>query len=265
LATDAPHTVSFGYPAFDPQGPKLATKAGLPNPVVFGPCYTAEQPGPDTETCPVPPAATPPAYTGNGFWNSGVIAPGQSFSMTFAPDAEANVYTYGCLLHRFMGSALEVVEADADRVSPAEVASETEHHRVSLLAANGRIAEPAAAGEGVVTAGWGNTLAAFNRFSPAVTRVKAGQTVTWQTASPFEPHTVTFESRFKSAEDAGVFTPGGVKSGARYTGGFAHSGIFGPEPFFPKGPFSLTFTKPGTYSYVCVLHPGMAGQVVVTP
>ena len=27
--------------------------------------------------------------------------------------------------------------------------------------------------------------------------------------------------------------------------------------------FSLTFTKAGTYSYVCVLHPGMAGQVVV--
>ncbi|HET9772022.1 MAG TPA: plastocyanin/azurin family copper-binding protein [Acidimicrobiia bacterium] len=263
-STDAPHTVSFGLPAFDPQGPKLSTKAGLPNPVVFGPCFTSEQPGPDTETCPTPPPATPPAYTGTGFWNSGVIAPGQSFSMTFAPEAEATVYNYGCLLHRFMSSALEVVESDADRESPAEVAREAEHHRTSLLASNGRIAEPVAA-QGIVTAGWGNTLAAFNRFSPAVTRVKAGQTVTWQTASPFEPHTVTFESPFKSPEDPGVFTPGGARSGARYSGGFAHSGIFGPEPFFPKGPFSLTFTKPGTYSYVCVLHPGMAGQVEVTP
>jgi plastocyanin len=27
---------------------------------------------------------------------------------------------------------------------------------------------------------------------------------------------------------------------------------------------SLEFTKPGTYSYVCILHPGMAGQVDVT-
>jgi plastocyanin len=263
-STDAPHTVSFGLPAFDPQGPQVVTKAGVPNPVVFGPCYTPDQPGPDAETCPVPPPASPPAYGGSGFWNSGVIAPGQSVSMTFAPEIEPNVYTYSCLLHRFMSSALEVVGSDADRETPAEVTAEVDHHRTSVVAANERIAEPAAA-EGVVTAGWGNTLAAINRFSPAAVRIKAGQTVTWQTASPFEPHTVTFESPFKTPEDNGALTPGGVKSGARYAGGFAHSGIFGPEPFFPKGPFSLTFTKPGTYSYVCVLHPGMAGQVEVTP
>jgi plastocyanin len=31
------------------------------------------------------------------------------------------------------------------------------------------------------------------------------------------------------------------------------------------GNFSLTFTKAGSYGYVCLLHPGMAGTVVVQP
>ncbi|HEX2667565.1 MAG TPA: plastocyanin/azurin family copper-binding protein [Gammaproteobacteria bacterium] len=29
--------------------------------------------------------------------------------------------------------------------------------------------------------------------------------------------------------------------------------------------YSYTFTKPGTYSYYCTLHPFMKGKVVVTP
>jgi plastocyanin len=74
---------------------------------------------------------------------------------------------------------------------------------------------------------------------------------------------VTFESPFKSPEEPGTFVPGGVASGARYTKGFSNSGLFGAQPF-PTDSFSLVFTRAGTYSYICVLHPGMAGQVEVT-
>jgi len=93
--------------------------------------------------------------------------------------------------------------------------------------------------------------------------VKVGQSVTWKVGSPEEPHTVTFESPFKTPEDPGVLTPGGARSGARYSGGFAHSGLIGAKPF-ATDTFSLVFTKPGTYAYGCALHPGMGGQVVVT-
>jgi plastocyanin len=144
------------------------------------------------------------------------------------------------------------------------VATRAKRQASVALQAAAAMAEPAPpAGDPAVTAGWGNYVTAVNRFSPAVLNIKAGQTVTWKGASLAEPHTVTFDSPFKTPEDAGVFTPGGARAGARYSGGFAHSGLIGAKPF-PAETFSLVFTKPGTYPYVCVLHPGMAGQVVAT-
>jgi plastocyanin len=263
LSSQAPHTVTFGVPAFDDATPSLITKAGLENPVVFGPCYTAELPAPEAETCPTESPSEPPAYAGTGFWNSGVVAPGGKVALKIAEGTPVDTYIYSCLLHRNMAGQFEVVEKDSDRVAPAEVRKEGEHDRAALLAAAAKMAEPAPEAN-VVWAGWGNSLSAINRFGPPATTIKAGGTVTWKTASPFEAHTVTFESPFKTPGDAGVLTAGGVKSGARYSGGFAHSGLFGQKGF-PADSFSLVFTKPGTYSYVCVLHPGMAGQVEVTP
>lgn len=60
-STQAPHTVTFGAKAFAPEAPFPATKAGLANPVVFGPCYTDALPPPVSEACPAPPPATPPS------------------------------------------------------------------------------------------------------------------------------------------------------------------------------------------------------------
>jgi plastocyanin len=293
-STDVPHTVTFGVPPFDPAGPALLTTDGRPNPVVFEPCFAPTLPTAGTEACPAPPSASPPPYDGTGFWNSGVVPPGGRVTLQIAPpaapaapadpeaapeteaagEAEADppakpdatpTYLFGCLLHHYMGGHLEVVEQDADRRTPAEVAERAEENRASIMAVAQRQAEsPPAAGDGVtVAAGWGTKVVAVNQFAPAVTRVKAGQAVTWKALSPYEPHTVTFQSPFQAPDEPGVFVPGGVPSGGRYTSGLAHSGLLGPTPF-PADSYSLVFTKPGTYSYVCVLHPGMAGEVVVT-
>ena len=70
-------------------------------------------------------------------------------------------------------------------------------------------------------------------FSPATITVKAGSTVTWTNLDE-EPHTVF--------SDAGLF-----RSGALDT----------------KDSFSFTFDKPGTYHYLCTIHPKMLGTVVV--
>ena len=101
-------------------------------------------------------------------------------------------------------------------------------------------------------------------YDPKTITVKSGDTVTWKAANPFEPHTVTFESKFKSPADEGATVPAGVKSGGTYTGGFTSSGLFGPPPIYPGTEFSLKFTKAGTYNYVCAIHPAMAGTVTVT-
>ncbi|MGW3168588.1 cupredoxin domain-containing protein [Streptomyces sp. NPDC001153] len=73
-------------------------------------------------------------------------------------------------------------------------------------------------------------------FSPATLKVKAGTTVTW-TNEDTDAHTVT---------SAG-------------SGGPLHSPALATH-----GTYSYTFTKPGSYAYVCTIHPFMTGTVEVT-
>lgn len=72
-------------------------------------------------------------------------------------------------------------------------------------------------------------------FAPAALTVHRGDTVTW-TNHDEEPHTV--------AAGDGSFRSPGMDANAT---------------------FSFTFTKPGTYDYVCSIHPVMHGTVLVTP
>lgn len=71
-------------------------------------------------------------------------------------------------------------------------------------------------------------------FGPQIVTVKPGVTVHW-TNQDSEAHTVT--------SDAGAFNSSVLQPGAS---------------------FSFTFTKPGTYSYHCSIHPFMTGKVVVS-
>lgn len=71
-------------------------------------------------------------------------------------------------------------------------------------------------------------------FEPATLSVEPGTTVTW-TNSGVAPHTAT-------AED-GSFDSGTLESGSR---------------------FEQTFADPGTYAYICQIHPDMTGTIEVT-
>ncbi|MGW7821071.1 cupredoxin domain-containing protein [Streptomyces puniciscabiei] len=73
-------------------------------------------------------------------------------------------------------------------------------------------------------------------FSPATLRVKAGTTVTW-TNQDTDAHTVTSTG------------PGGP----------LHSPALATH-----GTYTHTFTRPGSYAYVCTIHPFMTGTVEVT-
>jgi plastocyanin len=70
-------------------------------------------------------------------------------------------------------------------------------------------------------------------FEPATVTVKAGQEVTWKNHDPTE-HTVT--------QVGGGFDSGTMATGAT---------------------FMTTFDQAGEYRYICALHPGMKGTVVV--
>lgn len=70
-------------------------------------------------------------------------------------------------------------------------------------------------------------------FAPMMVTIKAGDTVTWKNLDD-EPHTVT------SAD-----------------------GAFRSPPLDQNDSFRFTFTKPGSYRYVCSIHPKMMAEIVV--
>lgn len=76
------------------------------------------------------------------------------------------------------------------------------------------------------------TIAGF-AYQPDKVSIKAGQTVTW-TNKDVTAHTVTGTK--------GDWDSGNLATGASY---------------------SKTFSKPGTYEYVCAIHPNMTGVIVV--
>ena len=72
------------------------------------------------------------------------------------------------------------------------------------------------------------------KFNPATLTVPVGTTVTW-TNNDEEPHTI-------AAKDGSFHSPG----------------------MDTHGTYSFTFTTPGSYDYICSIHPFMTGTVVVT-
>ncbi|MFJ9348137.1 cupredoxin family copper-binding protein [Streptomyces sp. NPDC101237] len=74
-------------------------------------------------------------------------------------------------------------------------------------------------------------------FAPAALKVKAGTTVTW-TNQDTDAHTVTSSG-----------SGGPLRSAALNT----------------RATYRYTFTKPGTYAYLCTIHPFMTATVEVTP
>jgi plastocyanin len=72
-------------------------------------------------------------------------------------------------------------------------------------------------------------------FTPAELTVPAGATVTWTNRHGARHDVVAADGTFES-------------------------------PLFGEGEtFSFTFAAPGEYPYVCTIHPGMEGTIIVTP
>ncbi len=136
--------------------------------------------------------------------------------------------------------------------------------------------------EVTVLAGAGQDTVAINAYFPASLRIRAGDTVTWKINSN-EPHFATFlageppppdpipipgggptdlmlnpKLAFPSrAPDAPVETYDGTE--------FRNSGFLSDGTVVPPGEtYSLKFDTPGTYQYICPIHPTtMIGEIIV--
>ncbi len=272
-SSQAPHTVSFGIDERRSNQPPVILPTGAESPVVQQPCYTQDPPTAELVECP---SKQLPAFTGEGFWNSGFLLPApapaeagpKEVTLKLADDITPGQYRYVCILHGPMVGVLDVLEDEGARDEKDVVGETADEQLASVRSAADAIEDPSTGAEGdtfKAAAGWGKDVTAVNRFLPETVEVKAGQSVSWEAFSSYEPHTVSFGAYQAGAPAPGSFLPKGPKSGGAYTGGDANSGILGAKGGpFPAGPFTLTFPAAGEYKYVCVLHPGMQGAVKVT-
>ena len=277
-----------------PEGP------GDANQVSANPCFvvSGEMPKDTTKPCEV---REPAPFTGQEvFYNSGFLPDGETFEVELADDITPGSYQGFCMLHLTeMISTITVVPEAQDVPSADEVTREAEQQRQALLAHAEEHAAKAEAGAkpGEVLAGdppeeegaeegppKPNTTAGIAQFTPAEISVKSGESVTWNVNGP---HTVSFNA----PEDARVFIQKDSQGNTHVVEKALAPAIFnvppppegepeGPPPtvdvgswdgtgfastgFTFGGGFKVTFTKPGTYQYACLIHPDMEGTVTVT-
>ena len=175
----------------------------------------------------------PHTVTERGFaFDSGTFQPGASWRRTFTT---AGTFSYFCDLHPSMVGVVAVSNRSTGGTLPPPPPPPTVPTTPPTTVAPGG----GTGGTGGGTGGAGGTgtgtsvtMADFS-FTPALLTVDQGATVTW-TNSGLARHTVV--------ADDGSFRSADVRSGQT---------------------FSKQFTTPGTYTYICDIHPEMKATIAV--
>ena len=257
------HTVTFGV------APDRANEPVLTAPVlsVVAPCASTGALTPASAACPGTPAAPPngrtaplPAFDGQAFYNSGVLAPGKDFTLQLSAHLKPGVYHYYCLLHNGQQGTIVVKPTGEATQLQRSVDAAAQRQLVRDLRTLGAL-QPPTSPPLSIRAGVAGPDVSLNQFFPANVQVHAGQTVTWDDTTP-TPHALAFDESVPAA--TAIFSRPTAPSGSDYAGGPFVTGAIGALPY-PRTSFSLRFTRPGTYAYVCSLHVGMAGTVTVVP
>ncbi|WOP18133.1 plastocyanin/azurin family copper-binding protein [Raineyella sp. LH-20] len=203
------------------------------------------------------------------FRNSGVMSTDpadiQHYNLTFTGTGD---YHYVCYVHGAMmvgtvhvrpaGTPYPSTQQNYD-AQAAKIAATVRSDGVRL-----RAKAQAAADNHHVFVGAADQTALVMRFIRPTVYIRTGEQVTFDmgrnSGVPI-PHTVTF------GPEPADLAPHGDPSA--YSGGALSSGLMLPPPYntFAGVPstFTVTFTQPGTYHYLCMLHDtmGMVGDVVV--
>lgn len=265
------HTVTFPgaseTPAFIiPAGPP---PAGGPPKLIINPQVS----NPTTKT----------SYDG-GYANSGVLGKGQTFSLSFP---QKGTFNYLCVLHPNMLGTVQVL--DEGTTVPSQAALDAEAKRTldeNIAAGLASIAKtkPGSTKNANGTTTWGVDVppsvgdADVMAFAPTTVSIAAGDTVKWSNRT-FVPHTVTYTANQPAPEFVmPEFGAGGpptlvmnpqvlfpVNAGPNFAGtSYVNSGFFGVGPESTAPPeFSLTFSKEGSYLFICVLHADQGMTTVV--
>jgi plastocyanin len=197
------------------------------------------------------------------------------------------VFTYYCTIHPGMKARVKVLPKSATIPTAAQDAKAAKQQLAVALKQAKKLAAPnipAAAVYGGSDRGSVNYL----KFFPGSVTVKAGQSVAFSVLGSQEPHTFSFgtEAYLKdivakqitpvpgaAGPPTLVFDPRALLpsdppgplpayTGQNHGDGFLSTGTLGKG--LPGGTkASITFTNPGTYGFICLIHPEMHGTVVV--
>jgi plastocyanin len=208
--------------------------------------------------------------------------------------SKAGSYTFYCPIHPGMEGKVTVVAKNKRIPSAKADAARAKTQLASALTSLKKLDKKAAPTGDVVVAGPDSKADTLFRYTPAKKTVKAGTTLTLtMTQGTRETHTFTFSKDTNELETLaknfiaplpGTGTNGPpalglaaaavypsepkdlVEDGAVHGTGFVNTGALDgssqtPLPLSAK----VTFTAPGTYHYICLIHPEMKGEVDVTP
>jgi plastocyanin len=264
-------------PQLLPDGPGDAIQAAAQ------PCYQATGLPPTKDAC----AVHTGDFTGSeALVSSGWLDENAPWTLKVSASAKPGTYNFFCQLHGpDMGGTLTVVDKATTVKSPSEVAAEA---TTELKADAAKLAKAAAAVQGAtadkaVAGQFDQDFQAggIAAFGPTDIKIPVGGSVTW---TVFGPHSLYFnapasaQSLRQAAPDGSVHLnvkaaspaggPGapdkpGLFDGGKWDGVGEHStGLilsFPPDLYRYK----LTFTKAGTYTYLCSVHTNMKGTVTV--
>lgn len=232
---------------------------------------------------PLDPSAGAPAggatYDGTGIVSSGIVPPIPGHNTYTLAFTKAGTFRYVCLLHP--GMAGTVIVQPAGTPYPM---TQAQYDEASAIASQQSLAAGVAAMNAATTTSSKNPNGSTNyhidtgtsagrasvmRFLPNTLTISVGDSVTWTNPDMMDPHTVTFapDGKYPEFPSLAAFTPAG---GSTYDGStFTNSGLIVPmgSPALPgtTTSYTLTFTKPGVYTYHCLLHDslGMIGKIRV--
>jgi plastocyanin len=202
---------------------------------------------------------------GRGYLNSGLMQKNDQYT---AVAGEAGTYTYICLLHKKQVGTVTVVPPGANRSAltpPPAPSTASADPVITAWQSNAAAYQPTSTRKDdgstqyKISGGMGDGTAAVMRFLPGTLDIRVGDTVVWENTDADTPHTVTFGAPQGPIEDTWG-NPTAFDGIAPLNSGFIGPGRRGGETF------AVTFTAPGSFSYVCALHTSssMVGTINVT-